>query len=114
VRIRVSPRIDYQLTQTDTVSLRYQVSNADIRDSGVGGFNLDSTGVHNHGTDQTMQLSNVLTLGANALNETRFQYYRANISNINLEGGRQESAMSGATPSRGITPSNRCRPNRST
>jgi hypothetical protein len=80
-RIRVNPRIDYQLTSNDTISLRYEIADADIRHSGVGGFNLDTTGVHNHGTDQTVQLSNLLTIGANVLNESRIQYYRANISN---------------------------------
>ena len=81
-RIRVSPRVDYQLTADDTLSLRYQISDADIQHSGVGGFNLVSTGIHNHGTDQTIQLSNALVLGTNALNETRFQFYRANISSL--------------------------------
>lgn len=81
-RIRVSPRVDYQLTANDTLSLRYQFSDADIQHSGVGGFNLVSTGIHNHGTDQTIQLSNALVLGTNALNETRFQFYRANISSV--------------------------------
>ena len=80
-RLRGNPRVDYQLTPNDTISLRYEVADADIRHSGVGAFNLDTTGVHNHGTDQTVQFSNVLTLGTNALNETRLQYYRANISN---------------------------------
>jgi hypothetical protein len=81
-RIRISPRVDYQLTPNDTLSARYQFSDADIEHSGVGGFNLISTGIHNHGTDQTVQLSNALVLGANALNETRFQFYRARISSL--------------------------------
>ena len=81
-RIRISPRVDYQLTADDTVSLRYQFSDADIQHSGVGGFNLISTGIHNHGIDQTVQLSNALVLGPNALNETRFQFYRAGISSV--------------------------------
>ena len=80
-RIRVNPRADYQLTSNDTISLRYEIADADIRHSGVGSFNLDTTGVHNHGTDQTAQFSNLSTLGANVLNETRLQYYRAKISN---------------------------------
>jgi hypothetical protein len=81
-RIRVSPRIDYQLTPNDTLSGRYQFSDADIEHSGVGGFSLVSTGIHNHGTDQTVQLSNSLVLGTNLLNETRFQFYRAHISSL--------------------------------
>jgi hypothetical protein len=42
---------------TDTLSVRYALSRADIQHSGVGGFNLVSTGVHNHGNDQTMQIA---------------------------------------------------------
>jgi hypothetical protein len=76
-RIRVSPRIDYQLTPADTLSIRYAFSDADIEHSGVGGFNLVSTGIHNHGADHTAQITNTVVLGANALNETRFQFYRA-------------------------------------
>jgi hypothetical protein len=81
-RIRVSPRVDYQLTPADTLSIRYAFSDADIEHSGVGGFNLVSTGIGNHGTDHTAQITNTVVLGANALNETRFQFYRASISSI--------------------------------
>jgi hypothetical protein len=81
-RIRVSPRVDYQLTPADTLSIRYAFSTPDIQHSGVDGFNLVSTGIHNNGDDQTLQIANTIVLGANALNETRFQFYRANISSI--------------------------------
>ena len=96
-RIRPSLRIDYQLTPTDTVSLRYQFADADIRHSGVGGFDLTSMGVHNHGTDQSFQLSNVLALGTNALNETRFQYYRAQISNVSENAAPQLQVLNSFT-----------------
>lgn len=81
-RIRISPRVDYQVTPNDTLSLRYAFSDADIEHSGVGGFNLVSTGIHNHGHDHTAQIANTVVLGATALNETRFQFYRAGISSI--------------------------------
>jgi hypothetical protein len=81
-RIRINPRVDYQLTPNDTLSIRYAFSDADIEHSGVGGFNLVSTGIHNHGNDHTAQIANTVVLGATALNETRFQFYRANISSI--------------------------------
>ena len=81
-RIRLSPRVDYQLTPTDTLSVRYAFSRADIQHAGVGGFQLDSTGIHQHGTDQTVQVANTKVLGARALNETRFQFYRAQISSL--------------------------------
>ncbi|HEY3454429.1 MAG TPA: TonB-dependent receptor [Bryobacteraceae bacterium] len=81
-RIRISPRVDYQLTPNDTLSVRYAFSDADIEHSGVGAFNLVSTGIHNHGNDHTAQIANTVVLGATALNETRFQFYRASISSI--------------------------------
>ncbi len=88
-RIRVGPRIDYQLTPNDTLSGRYQFSDGDIEHSGVGGFSLVSTGIHNHGTDQTVQLANRLVLGTNLLNETRFQFYRAHISSLSEDPSPQ-------------------------
>lgn len=86
-RIRVSPRLDYQLTSADTLSVRYAYSTADIEHSGVGGFNLVSTGIHTHGDDQTAQIANTLVLGASAINETRFQFYRTGISSVSEDPG---------------------------
>lgn len=96
-RIRFSPRVDYQLTPTDTISLRYQFADADIRHSGIGGFDLTSMGVHNHGTDQSVQFSNLLTLGTNALNETHFQFYRAQISNTSENDATQLQVLNSFT-----------------
>ncbi len=79
-RIRLSPRVDFQITPADTFSARYSFSRADIRHSGVGAFNLPSTGIHNYGTDQNAQLANTFVLSPATLNETRFQFYRADIS----------------------------------
>jgi len=96
-RIRISPRIDYQLTPTDTLSVRYAFSRADIQHSGVGGFNLVSTGIHNYGNDQTVQIANTKVLGASALNETRFQFYRANISSASEDSSPQLNVLNAFT-----------------
>lgn len=96
-RIRVSPRVDYQITPTDTLSVRYAFSTADIQHSGVGGFNLVSTGIHNQGNDQTVQIANTKVLGASVLNETRFQFYRANISSISETSGPQLNVLNAFT-----------------
>jgi hypothetical protein len=81
-RIRISPRLDDQLTPSDTLSVRYVFATADIRHSGVGSFDLVSTGVHNQGHEQTLQLANTTVLGSGGVNETRFQFDRAIIQNI--------------------------------
>ncbi|MGI9075495.1 MAG: hypothetical protein ACR2JB_30170 [Bryobacteraceae bacterium] len=72
--------MDYQLTPTDTLSVRYAFSTADIQHSGVGGFNLVSTGIHHHSNDHTAQIANTKILGSSAINETRFQFYHATVS----------------------------------
>jgi hypothetical protein len=92
-RIRISPRVDYQLTPNDTLSVRYAFSTADIQHSGVGAFNLVSTGFHNHGDDQTIQVANTKVLGSNAVNETRFQFDRASISSVSDDSSPQINVL---------------------
>ena len=96
-RIRVSPRLDFQLTPSDTFSMRYAFSDADIRHSGVGGFNLASTGIHNSGTDQTAQLVNTLVISPSLLNETRFQFHRADIRSVSEDPSPQLDVLNSFT-----------------
>jgi len=72
---RVSPRIDYQLGENNTLSFRYGITHGDINGAGIGSFDLVSRGYHTVFTNQTVQLSETAVLGL-AINETRFQYYR--------------------------------------
>lgn len=88
-RIGASLRGDYQLTTSDTLSVRYAFSEADIQHSGVGGFNLVSTGFHNNGDDQTIQLANTMVINSNVVNESRFQFDRENISSVSDNSGAQ-------------------------
>jgi hypothetical protein len=88
-RTTVSPRVDYQLTPSDTLSLRYAFQTADIQHSGVGSFNLVSTGFHNQGEGNTLQISNTKVLGSNIINQTRFQFDRQTITSISDNAGAQ-------------------------
>src|SRR6266404_2660185 len=72
---RIKPRVDYQLNQNNTLTVAYDFTHSDIRDGGIGGFDLISRGYHVQYTDQTVQLTETVVLGRN-INETRFQYYR--------------------------------------
>jgi hypothetical protein len=72
---RINPRVDYQLNQNNTLTVAYDFTHSDIRDGGIGGFDLISRGYHVQYTDQTVQLTETVVLGRN-INETRFQYYR--------------------------------------
>ncbi len=72
----VSPRLDYQLGEKNTLMFRYGVSHSDVGDNGAGGFNLASLGYHTRFTNQTVQAADTVIIGQ-AVNETRFQYYRS-------------------------------------
>ena len=72
---RINPRVDYQLNQNNTLVVAYDFTHSDIRDAGIGGFDLISRGYHVAYTDQTVQMTETAVLGRN-INETRFQYYR--------------------------------------
>ena len=72
----VSPRIDYQLGESNTLMFRCGITHSDVRDNGVGGFDLASRGYHTQFTNQTVQAADTILIGR-AVNETRFQYYRS-------------------------------------
>ena len=74
-RTRVTPRLDYQLDANNTLTFRYAWTTSDIRDAGIGGFDLQGRGTHFDSTNQTVQVIETAVRGA-AVNETRFQYFR--------------------------------------
>lgn len=72
----ISPRVDYQLNENNTLTFRYGITHSDVRDNGVGAFDLPSRGYHSQFTNQTVQAADTVLIG-HAVNETRFQYYRS-------------------------------------
>lgn len=73
-RTRVEPRVDYQVNDNNTVTLRYGFIRGDIQGAGIGGFNLTSLGSHMHYDIQTAQFIETSVHGA-TVNETRLQAY---------------------------------------
>ena len=55
---------------------RYGITHSDVRDNGIGGFDLTSRGYHSQFTNQTVQAADTALIGT-AVNETRFQFYRS-------------------------------------
>ena len=80
-RTRINPRIDRQMGEKNTLSIRYGYTHGDIDGAGIGGFNLTSRGVRNTYSMQTVQAMDTLVAGP-AIFDLRFRYYRNAGQNI--------------------------------
>lgn len=75
LRTSISPRLDYQLTNNNTLMVRYQYNNESTENNGVGGFNL-ATQAYNAGDDaHNLTVSDTQIVNPHVINETRFQWY---------------------------------------
>jgi hypothetical protein len=75
-RTNVSPRLDYQVSPNNTLSVRYQFTQDDHGSDGVGGLNLASQAYNVTNREQTLQISDTQIVSPRTINETRFQYIR--------------------------------------
>jgi hypothetical protein len=75
-RTNLSPRIDYQLTPNNTLTARYQYTNWNQKNEGVGQFALASQAYDDVTTHHSVQISDTQVLSTNVVNETRFEYLR--------------------------------------
>jgi hypothetical protein len=75
-RTNLSPRLDYQVTPTNTLSVRYQYWRNNESNDNVGPFNLVSQATNSLSTENTLQMTDTQTIGPTIINETRFQYIR--------------------------------------
>ena len=73
-RTNISPRLDYQLSKNNTLTVRYQYYRDNEMNEGVGPFALPSQAYNVLSTEQTLQISDTQVLSSKVVNETRFQY----------------------------------------
>jgi len=73
-RTNLGPRIDYQLTPNNTLTVRYQYFRDVQSNSGVGQFNLPQAGANLLSVEHTLQATDTQILGAHAINESRLQF----------------------------------------
>jgi carboxypeptidase family protein len=74
-RTSFSPRLDWQLGASHTVTARYTYSSVDRSQVGVGGFSLPSRAYGTSQTQHTFQLSETSVFGK-VINETHFRFSR--------------------------------------
>jgi Carboxypeptidase regulatory-like domain/TonB dependent receptor len=75
-RTNLSPRLDFQLSPSNTLTVRYQFFRNNENNEGVGQFSLPSQAYNTTSTEHTLQISDTQVLSTNVVNETRFQYLR--------------------------------------
>ncbi len=97
-RFRISPRIDYQLSQNNTLTVRYGYTRNDLQDQGVGNLSLLTNAYHSLDTDHTLQIIETAVLSTKVINETHFQLYHTEndeIANNNLPAVTVPGAFNG-------------------
>jgi hypothetical protein len=73
-RLDISPRMDFQLSPTNTLTVRYMFDRQKETNSGVSQFALQTQAYNVLNHENTIQVSDTQVLGANTINEVRFQY----------------------------------------
>src|SRR5882724_1737294 len=94
-RLNLSPRLDYQVSPGNTLSVRYQYYHQTQDNESVGGFNLASLATNQFDSENTLQVSDTQTLSPRTINETRFQYIHE-IANQNPVSTSPMISVSGA------------------
>jgi hypothetical protein len=75
-RTTLSPRLDYQLNENNTLVARYTYTRSTNKNAGVGDFNLISRAYDTSNQEHTLQLTETALINQKIINETRFQYIR--------------------------------------
>ncbi|HEX8194760.1 MAG TPA: TonB-dependent receptor [Pyrinomonadaceae bacterium] len=83
-RTTFSPRLDWQINDTNTIVARYTFERTNRENEGVGGFNLSSRGYNTRNDQHTLQLTHTTIINQSIINESRFQYVR---ERRNQQGG---------------------------
>jgi hypothetical protein len=95
VRTDFTPRLDYQLAEKNTLTLRYQYETNSQQNDGTGGLELPSAGYNLDATENTIQIVDSQIFSDKLINETRFEYERDKSSqtptstapSVSIQGG---------------------------
>ena len=83
-RDNIGPRLDYALSKTNTLTVRYQYYRDKQDNDGVGQFVLPDAGYNILSTEQTVQIGDTQIFGTKVVNETRFQFLREDSNQVPL------------------------------
>lgn len=75
-RTELTPRIDYQVSPSNTLSVRYEHEAARNTNSGVGQFSLLSQAFDSSSSEENLRIFDTQVVSTSTVNETRLQYWR--------------------------------------
>ena len=90
MRMNLGPRVDYQLSSKNVLTVRYQYWENNDTNNGIGNFSLPSLAVNANGSEHTLQVGDTQVISDRMVNQSRFQYlhdssYQAPV-NLSLSG----------------------------
>jgi hypothetical protein len=95
-RTTVSPRLDYQLTSNQTLTVRYTWTLINQNDNGIGGITLPSVGTNNNQMQNTGQFVDTIVINPKTINETRAQYQHITATELPIGGDIPQIDVQGA------------------
>lgn len=84
IRTDISPRIDLQLGEKNTLSTRFRYEQSDLSNQGIGNLSLPKTGYNTSSSEVTLQMTDTQVVSSRVINETRFEYERDHSSQTPL------------------------------
>ena len=75
-RTEFSPRLDYQASQNNTLTMRYEYERNNEQNNSIGLFSLPSQATNNFSTEHQVQVTDTQIINATTINETRFRFNR--------------------------------------
>jgi hypothetical protein len=98
--LEVAPRVDLQLGQKNTLTMRYEFSRNNVSGS-LGQTSLPSTSSTSDSTENDIQMDDTQVITDRIVNETRFEYSRADSSSVPVNSAPNFGVTSSAAPSFG-------------
>ncbi len=76
IMTEINPRLDYQLTNNNTLTARYEFERSTQENGGIGLYSMPTQAYNSISNEHNLQVSDTQIVNSRMINETRFQYVR--------------------------------------
>ncbi|HEV2709316.1 MAG TPA: carboxypeptidase regulatory-like domain-containing protein [Edaphobacter sp.] len=95
VRSDISPRVDLQLGEKNTLTTRFRYEESDQSNQGIGNLSLPAAGYNASSSEITLQMTDTQVVSSRIINETRFEYERDHSSQTPLTPNKPTITVQG-------------------